>query len=151
MDQLDFTVLSLRTSSTWKPRAGKLTLSTVAAVCLLVDVGCSSPTNPNYRIAELEQTSERISDREQRCIHAANKRALAEVSRRESTKTADNGQQDRDIDNRRARDIINCETEADRETEELSASEVAEYELEAQEASAHAARLGLVATYPTSR
>jgi hypothetical protein len=152
MDQLALAFLSLRTGSTRKLQTSKLTLRTLAAVCLLVDVRCSpSTSNPNYRIAELERACEQISERERQCVDAAKKREESELYQRETTQRRDNEHQLQDIEDQFAWALTKCETETDREDEQLSLRERAEYELEAQEASAHAARIGMTSAYPTSR
>jgi hypothetical protein len=152
MDQPDCPVLSLRPSATWKLRRSKLTLSTLAAVCLLADVGCSpSFSNPNYRIDELEKACEQISERERQCVDTAKKREESELYQCEMAQGRGNEKQLQEIKDQFAWALTKCETETDREDEQLSLRERAEYELEAQEASAHAARVGIVTAYPTSR
>jgi hypothetical protein len=149
MHQPECPVLSLRTSSTWKPG---LTLSVLGVICLLSDVGCSqSISNPNYRIAELNEVCVQISEREQKCADAAKKREQTELSKDAKALGKDNEQHQQDIRDQYAWELARCETETDRENEELSSKERAEYEREAEEVKIHATNLAMMGGYPTSR
>ncbi len=150
MDQIQGAFLSLRTSSTRKPGKSDY-FCILVGLCLLLELGCSPPSNPNYRIAELDKASRQISEREQQCIDAANKRAEAALSQLEKAQSRDNGQQIQNLNDQHDWELSSCETETDRENEALSSKERAEYEREAEEAEEAAAHAASVRTAASTR
>ena len=121
----------------------------LGAVALFLVAGCSSASgNRNYRIEELNEESQRIAVAEQNCIEAATRSANDDLSKLETTKEKEDGQQIIVINQRRSQELSQCEAEADHKNEELAAREQAEYEREAQEEKARATMITVIASQP---
>jgi hypothetical protein len=124
-------------------------LRTIASLSLVIFAGCaSSAAQPDPRIKDLQEASQRIATTEQQCMDAAVKRANDDLSQITGTADAANRQRIQTIDAQRAQDLAQCKSAADHDNEALSTREQAEYERQARQENDEATILRLVGSPP---
>ena len=108
-------------------------------VVTLLFVGCSVPKNSTSgtytRSAELANQSQEISEREHQCIRATVTRSNDQIARIASTSdpTENDGVRMQMVANERDRELAKCKATTEREEDEVSARERAEYQRQAKE------------------
>jgi hypothetical protein len=122
----------------------------ILSIVTLVIAGCSvtnSSTRGTYsRSAELTGKSQEISEREHQCIRAAVIRTNDQIARIASTSNpkADGGFRIQMV--AKDRDAAKCKAAAEREKDELSASERAEYLRQAEQERQHKSLMSILTT-----
>jgi len=121
------------------------------AFAAVVIVGCSTGTamrsGPNPRLARLEQESQKIDQGEKRCVYETviwSNRQIAQIA---VTPDAFTDLEMETVTSERDRGLFECKANADRERDELSSRERAEYQTLAPE---ERARTALMMTLTTS-
>jgi hypothetical protein len=98
--------------------------------------GCSTTNDPTgASLTKFRQESQKISEREQQCINATVIRSNDQIARIAATGDPDphTGLQTQMVTNDRDRELSECKANAEREEEQLSARERAEYRSQAND------------------
>jgi hypothetical protein len=107
----------------------------VIAAALLA--GCSTtramPPGPDPRIVRFEQEIRKIDEGENRCVSEAVKSSDRQIASIGASSSASADQQTQKLAAQRDRRLLECRADADREREELTARERADYQDRAQE------------------
>jgi hypothetical protein len=122
----------------------------LATVAIVVLAGCaamnSQTDGSDPRLAQLEQKSRIIAEREKQCVSKALARSRDELARMTATPAASAGLQTQQHDAERDREISECRATADNENAEISEQERNEYERQAQEERDRASLMAILTT-----
>jgi septal ring factor EnvC (AmiA/AmiB activator) len=108
----------------------------ILVIAAVLVVGCSTTTNPiDARLTKFRQESQEISERERQCIRATVTRSNDQLARIAATPEPNGHTELRTqmVTNDRDRELSECKANAEREEEQLSARERAEYESRAKD------------------
>jgi hypothetical protein len=112
-------------------------MKTLALAVAVLVAGCATTNSPpaetDARLIKLQNKSQEISERKRHCIHETVIRSNDQIARIAATLDALTGLRTQRAKDDRDRELSECKANADREKDELSARERAEYEGQAQD------------------
>jgi hypothetical protein len=130
----------------------QISMKKLALVAIILLAGCSttntSTGDSDPRLAQLEEKSRIIAEREKQCIDKTLTRSHDEMASIAATPDASVELRMEKINNERDRELSACRATADNENAEISRQESNEYELQAQQ---ERDRASLMAILTTSR
>jgi hypothetical protein len=114
---------------------GRLGSTIGAILAITVAAGCAAPpvSDRSTQLDDLRASTAKVSIQEKQCTLTALKRSDDAIGQIVSTPDPTIEMRMQAVVDQRDRDLAACETNADRENEELSEGERSEYELEARE------------------
>jgi hypothetical protein len=128
----------------------EILMKTLAVALAVLLAGCTPRASPttttNARLINLKSKAEEISEQEQQCVRQAVNRTNDRIAQIDATPDALTASRIHQATEDRDREVSECSAEADREKNQLSARERAEYETEAQQAHDRAALMMILTT-----
>ena len=124
-----------------------LRIAVALAVLLAGCTATASPTTTTYaRRMNLKSKAEEISEQEQQCVRQAVNRTNDRIALIDATPDALTASRIHQATDDKDREVSECSAEADREKNQLSTRERAEYETEAQQEHDRAALMMILTT-----